>query len=213
MRNTKKPHLGFGLGLRTEHYESILSDHPPIDWFEIITENYLIPGGKPHYYLEKICERYPVVMHGVSMPIGSTDPLDWDYVDQVKTLSEKIKPKVALKPQIFDLAYSPDGKLVALAGFQDVRLLDPATKQVVAELKGEGKEYDRLDPQVQLRMLTENIPHNLKPGWYPFDDAIGRVGQGYSKDLREARNEWAHMKSSIADQARGAAREFDKVGD
>ena len=50
----------------------------------------------------------------------------------------------------------------------------------------EGKEYHRLDPQVQLRMLTENIPHNLKPGWYPFDDAIGRVGQGYCKELREA---------------------------
>ena len=44
-------------------------------------------------------------------------------------------------------------------------------------------------------MLTENIPHNLKPGWYPFDDAIGRVGQGYSKELREARNDWAHNKS------------------
>ena len=57
-----------------------------------------------------------------------------------------------------------------------------------------GKEYERLDPQVQLRMLTENIPHNLKPGWYPFDDAIGRVGQGYSKELREARNDWAHNR-------------------
>src|SRR3954452_4310027 len=65
----------------------------------------------------------------------------------------------------------------------------------------EGKEYDRLDPQVQLRMLTENIPHNLKPGWYPFDDAVGRVGQGYSKELREARNEWAHNKSFSDDDA------------
>src|SRR4051794_35332376 len=65
----------------------------------------------------------------------------------------------------------------------------------------EGKEYGRLDPQVQLRMLTENIPHNLKPGWYPFDDAIGRVGQGYSKELREARNEWAHNKSFSDDDA------------
>ena len=65
----------------------------------------------------------------------------------------------------------------------------------------EGKEYDRLDPQVQLRMLTENIPHNLKAGWYPFDDAIGRVGQGYSKELREARNDWAHNKSFTDDDA------------
>ncbi|MEJ7786788.1 MAG: Swt1 family HEPN domain-containing protein, partial [Solirubrobacteraceae bacterium] len=65
----------------------------------------------------------------------------------------------------------------------------------------EGKEYHRLDPQVQLRMLTENIPHNLKAGWYPFDDAIGRVGQGYSKELREARNDWAHNKSFSDDDA------------
>jgi predicted AAA+ superfamily ATPase len=65
----------------------------------------------------------------------------------------------------------------------------------------DGKEYDSLDPQVQLRMLTENIPHNLKAGWYPFDDAIGRVGQGYAKELREARNEWAHNKSFADDDA------------
>src|SRR3954447_1891380 len=65
----------------------------------------------------------------------------------------------------------------------------------------EGKDYDRRDPQVQLRMLTENIPHNLKPGWYPFDDAIGRVGQGYSKELREFRNDWAHNKSFSDDDA------------
>src|SRR3954447_519076 len=65
----------------------------------------------------------------------------------------------------------------------------------------EGKEYDRLDPQVQLRMLTENIPYKLEPGWYPIDDAIGRVGQGYSKELREARNDWAHNKSFSDDDA------------
>jgi predicted AAA+ superfamily ATPase len=70
------------------------------------------------------------------------------------------------------------------------------------EKKGvDGREYDSLDPQVQLRMLTENIPHNLKAGWYPFDDAIGRVGQGYAKELREARNEWAHNKSFTDDDA------------
>ncbi len=65
----------------------------------------------------------------------------------------------------------------------------------------EGKEYNALDPQVQLRLLTENIPHSLKAGWYPFDDAIGRVGQGYCKELREARNDWAHNKSFSDDDA------------
>src|SRR6202453_3942498 len=64
-----------------------------------------------------------------------------------------------------------------------------------------GKDYHELDPQVQLRMLTENIPNSIKQGWYPFDDAIGRVGQGYSKELREARNDWAHNKSFSDDDA------------
>ncbi len=89
----ERPNLGFGLGLRPDHYEAILSDKPLVDWFEILTENYLVPGGKPHYFLEKIRENYPVVMHGVSMSIGSVDPLDKDYLKQVKLLSDKIKPR------------------------------------------------------------------------------------------------------------------------
>src|SRR6204780_577184 len=86
------------------------------------------------------------------------------------------------------------------------RLNEGASWTVLVQFKDEqkgatGKEYNHLDPQVQLRMLTENIPHNLKAGWYPFDDAIGRVGQGYSKELREARNDWAHNKSFSDDDA------------
>lgn len=83
--------LGFGLGLRKEHYHSILGaeNKPNIDWFEVLTENYLIEGGKPLYYLDQICERYPVVMHGVSMSIGSTDPINFDYLTQVKNLAKR----------------------------------------------------------------------------------------------------------------------------
>lgn len=89
----KKPNLGFGLGLRVEHYETILSEKPPIDWFEIITENYLVPGGKPLYYLDKIRAEYPMVMHGVSLSIGSSDPLDFEYLSQVKQLMKRVEPK------------------------------------------------------------------------------------------------------------------------
>ena len=76
-----KPHLGFGLGLRSEHYLDLIdNEHPDIqhsiDWLEILSENYMVAGGKPLYYLDKICERYPVVMHGVSLSIGSVDPLN-----------------------------------------------------------------------------------------------------------------------------------------
>ncbi|HIO97485.1 MAG TPA: DUF692 domain-containing protein [Leucothrix sp.] len=89
----KQPSLGFGLGLRKEHYNTILETSPDVDWFEVLTENYLVPGGKPLYFLDQISERYPVVMHGVSMSLGSHDPLDMDYLKQVKELAERTQAK------------------------------------------------------------------------------------------------------------------------
>jgi uncharacterized protein len=83
---------GFGLGLRTPHYEAILAEPHAIDWLEVITENYLVPGGKPLDYLERIRERFPMVMHGVSLSIGSTDPIDFDYLAAVKALAARIEP-------------------------------------------------------------------------------------------------------------------------
>jgi uncharacterized protein len=87
------PSLGFGLGLRVDHYEAILSDRPRVDWFEVLTENYLVPGGKPLNYLMRFRERYPLVMHGVSLSIGSTAPLDLEYLRQVKTLAARLEPE------------------------------------------------------------------------------------------------------------------------
>lgn len=88
----KPPFLGFGLGLRPDYYEEILQTQPSLDWFEITTENYMIPGGKPLYYLDKIRQNYPVVMHGVSLSLGSTDPLDMDYLKQLKALAQRVEP-------------------------------------------------------------------------------------------------------------------------
>ena len=87
------PALGFGLGLRTAHYEEILNGAPHVDWFEVLSENYMVPGGKPLHYLDRICERYPVVMHGVSLSIGSTDPLDRDYLGKLKSLADRVQPR------------------------------------------------------------------------------------------------------------------------
>src|SRR5580658_8331505 len=83
---------GFGLGLRPSHYAAILGDSHAIDWLEIITENYLVPGGKPLHYLERIRSRFPMVMHGVSLSIGSTDPLDREYLRDVRELARRIEP-------------------------------------------------------------------------------------------------------------------------
>jgi uncharacterized protein (UPF0276 family) len=87
------PPLGFGLGLRVDHYEAILADRPDVDWFEALTENYLVPGGKPLDYLMRIRERFPVVLHGVSLSIGSTQPLDRTYLAQVKALATRVEPE------------------------------------------------------------------------------------------------------------------------
>src|SRR3954454_9816702 len=78
--SAKPPFLGFGLGLRAQHYDEILSDKPPIDWFEVISENYMLPGGQPLRVLDRIRGHYPVVMHGVSLSIASTAPPDFDYL-------------------------------------------------------------------------------------------------------------------------------------
>lgn len=90
--SSKKKFLGFGLGLRTDHYEQVLDDRPPVDWFEIISENYMIEGGKPLYYLDRIRELYPMVMHGVSMSIGSTAPLNFDYLADLRKLIARVDP-------------------------------------------------------------------------------------------------------------------------
>jgi uncharacterized protein len=89
---TTLPYLGFGLGLRSEHYENVLTERPPLDWLEILTENYLVEGGKPLYYLDRIREHYPMVMHGVSMSLGSSDGIDLNYLQRVKELAARVEP-------------------------------------------------------------------------------------------------------------------------
>jgi len=84
--------LGFGLGLRIDHFHHVLEHRPAVDWFEIISENFMVAGGKPRYYLHAIREHYPMVMHGVSLSIGSTDPLDYDYLRTLKTLMQDVQP-------------------------------------------------------------------------------------------------------------------------
>ncbi len=84
------PRLGVGVGLRPIHLDEIFASWPSVDWFEIISENFLREGPRLRN-LERILERYPVVMHGVTLAIGSADPLDWDYLKKLKALVKKTK--------------------------------------------------------------------------------------------------------------------------
>lgn len=86
------PHLGFGVGLRSAHFEHLLAHWPAVDWFEIVSENFMDSHGRPRHVLGEIVARYPVVAHGVSLSIGSTDPLDRDYLARLKRFVDEIDP-------------------------------------------------------------------------------------------------------------------------
>jgi hypothetical protein len=87
------PNLGVGLGLRTVHYSHILEAEPAVDWLEIISDNYMETAGRPLYYLDAIAERYPIVMHGVALSIGSSDPLDRSYLANLRALRDRTRAR------------------------------------------------------------------------------------------------------------------------
>jgi uncharacterized protein (UPF0276 family) len=86
------PDLGVGVGFRLPHYAEILEQHPSMDWFEVISENFMVRGGKPLANLERLCSGYPVIPHGVSLSIGQAEPLDTAYLDHLKVLVDRISP-------------------------------------------------------------------------------------------------------------------------
>jgi uncharacterized protein (UPF0276 family) len=90
------PFLGVGVGLRTKHYARVLAEPDParlgIDFFEAISENYMVPGGRPPRVLAEVRARFPLVLHGVSLNIGSADPLDRDYLDELDALARRYEP-------------------------------------------------------------------------------------------------------------------------
>lgn len=93
MSVTRNPQIqGFGLGLRPPHYEDVLGASQPLDFVEVISENFMIAGGRPRWILDQVRERHPVALHGVSMSIGSADGLDMDYLRRLKALADHVRP-------------------------------------------------------------------------------------------------------------------------
>src|SRR5438309_8389381 len=86
------PSLGFGVGLRRCHYTQILEEHPAMDWFEVISENFMVEGGRPLRVLDAVRSYYPIVMHGVSLSLGSSDPLNIGYLKQLGALVKRFEP-------------------------------------------------------------------------------------------------------------------------
>ena len=153
------PSLGYGLGLRTEHYEEILNGDPALDWLEILSENYLVAGGKPRHYLRRLRDNYPMVMHGVSLSIGSADPLNVEYVRQLKVLASEIEP-----------AWISDH--LCWTGVDGINLHDlmplPYTEESIAHV---AERVSQVQDFLGRRILLENVSsyltytHSLVPEW------------------------------------------------
>lgn len=139
------PYLGYGLGLRVEHYESLLADPGKVEWLEVVSENYMVSGGLPLVWLDHFRERFPLVMHGVSLSIGSTDPLDDDYLARLAALAQRIEP-----------AWVSDH--LCWTGVQGVNLHDlmplPYTEEALDHVVGRVK---RVQDTLKRRILLENV--------------------------------------------------------
>ena len=151
----KTPYPGFGLGLRPEHYADFLDARQPVDWLELISENYMVPGGKPLAMLDAIRADYPVALHGVSLSIGSSDPLDSDYLAQLKALHRRVEP----------LWVSDHLCWTGVAGRNSHDLLplpysEEALKQVVAHVR-------QVQDLLGERILLENVSSYLE-----FKDSV-----------------------------------------
>lgn len=91
MRRFGLPDLGVGVGLRAAHYAHLLAQAPAVDWLEVVSDHFLYTHGRPLYVLEQLAERYPLALHGASLSIGSTAPLDFDYLRELKSLQQRVR--------------------------------------------------------------------------------------------------------------------------
>jgi len=162
------PNLGIGIGLRPIHLREIFASWPPIDWFEIISENFM-GGGMPLRNLQRILEKYPVVMHGVSLAIGSAAPLDWDYLKKLKNLAQLTKT-----PWLSD--HLSWGRLPG-ARFHDLLPL-PRTRVVVDYVAERAKiVQDFLEIPFALENLSSNasFTNDEMPEWDFYTEVVEKA--------------------------------------
>ncbi len=136
---------GYGLGLRPEHYLEFVASRQRVDWLEILSDNYLVPGGKPLFYLDKIRRDYPIAMHGVAMNLGSLDPLDIDYIHSIRSLAQRVEPAVI-------------SDHICWTGFAGKRLHDllplPYTEEAVNHLSTRIRQVQDI---LGRRLVIENV--------------------------------------------------------
>jgi uncharacterized protein (UPF0276 family) len=170
VKNKHIPNLGIGIGLRIPHYEEIFAKKPAIDWFEIISENFMVDDGLlPLHHLDRILEHYPVVQHGVTLAIGSPDPLDFDYLTKLKNLARRTKT-----PWISD--HLSWGRLPG-AHYHDLLPL-PYTKEVVSYVAERARiVQDFLEIPFALENLSSyvNFQENEMEEWDFYTEIVEKA--------------------------------------
>ena len=171
------PHLGHGLGLRREHYAHVLREKPRVDWFEVISENFMVPGGNPRRVLREVRQHYPVVLHGVSLSIGTTDPLNLAYLDELKTLAAEVEPE-----------WVSDHLCWGTAGGKNSHDLLPLpyTEEALAHVV---ERVERVQERLGRRILLENVSSYLTfvessmPEWEFLSEVSRRADCGILLDV------------------------------
>jgi uncharacterized protein (UPF0276 family) len=169
--------LGCGVGLRTEHYDVITSEWPSVDWFEAISENFMDSGGRPLQVLEAVRRRYPVALHGVSLSIGSADPLNQTYLERLKALSDRIQP-VSVSDHLCWTGVSGEN-------LHDLLPL-PHTEETITHVVSRVQQVQEF---LGRRILLENIStyvtyrHSEMPEWEFLVQIAKRSGCGLLLDL------------------------------
>lgn len=173
---TDCPHLGHGIGLRPKHYPPVL-DGVRADWFEAISENYMVGGGRALAVLERVRADTPVVLHGVSLSIGSTDPLNLDYLQELRALVDRIEPAWVSD----HLCWGSHGRRYA----HDLLPL-PYTDEALAHVVDRVR---RVQDRLGRRILLENVSsylaftHSTMPEWTFLAAVAGRADCGILLDV------------------------------
>ncbi|HYC24021.1 MAG TPA: DUF692 domain-containing protein [Candidatus Bathyarchaeia archaeon] len=171
------PFLGHGVGLRTRHFAHVLDGSARVDWFEAISENFMIRGGRPLAVLERAREIAPLVLHGVSLSIGSTDPLNEEYLRELAALAERFEP-----------AWLSDHLCWGSAGghYAHDLLPLPYTEEALLHVVA---RVDRVQEALGRRILLENVSsyltfaHSTMPEWEFLAEIARRADCGILLDV------------------------------
>jgi uncharacterized protein len=171
------PYLGHGIGLRPPHYREVVEGRPAVDWFEVITENFMVRGGNPRHVLRRVRERYPVVLHGVSLSLGSVDPLNETYLDDLEALAAETEPA-----WISDhLCWSSYGGHTG----HDLWPL-PFTEEALSHV---AQRIQAVQERLRRRILIENVSsyleytHSAVPEWEFLTELTRRADCGLLLDV------------------------------